>query len=310
MGSCEKRTEVRQYVRSKVPRLRWSPHLHSCFVNAVQRLGGRDKATPKLVLELMNVKGLTISHVKSHLQMYRSTKKDNEGYAESEIQSFPWQQISSSQETYFDPELPMKRFWSEEPTSFAMKTGETKSTSPEEISSQRSSVTRCYEDYTDSSVLNQYDFPLFKLYEENGLEKLIEDAWHNKTSHKTREEPYATKFSGSNSKFQTVFEANEVEHLVSLFLSNQQCHQTELNRPLMVRPPCELQLIQRLSQESGKSGNWNENENQCEMIDGKQSFSINAKKMRATTRDLNCMTPLYNQFHSENNVKLDLAMSI
>lgn len=64
----------RQYVRSKVPRLRWTSDLHHHFLDSVQRLGGPDKATPKLVLGLMTVKGLTISHVKSHLQMYRSMK--------------------------------------------------------------------------------------------------------------------------------------------------------------------------------------------------------------------------------------------
>lgn len=33
---------VRQYVRSKMPRLRWTPDLHHCFVVAVDRLGGQD----------------------------------------------------------------------------------------------------------------------------------------------------------------------------------------------------------------------------------------------------------------------------
>ncbi|XP_072996188.1 uncharacterized protein [Typha latifolia] len=70
---------VRQYVRSKNPRLRWTPDLHLAFIHAVERLGGQERATPKLVLQLMNVKGLSIAHVKSHLQMYRSKKIDDSG---------------------------------------------------------------------------------------------------------------------------------------------------------------------------------------------------------------------------------------
>lgn len=33
---------VRQYLRSKTPRLRWTPELHLCFINAVERLGGEE----------------------------------------------------------------------------------------------------------------------------------------------------------------------------------------------------------------------------------------------------------------------------
>ncbi|KAF8394883.1 hypothetical protein HHK36_018820 [Tetracentron sinense] len=68
---------VRQYIRSKTPRLRWTPDLHLRFVQAVERLGGQDRATPKLVLQFMDIKGLSIAHIKSHLQMYRSKKIDD-----------------------------------------------------------------------------------------------------------------------------------------------------------------------------------------------------------------------------------------
>ncbi|KAF6168228.1 hypothetical protein GIB67_011613 [Kingdonia uniflora] len=67
---------VRSYYRSKTPRLRWTPDLHDHFLHAVHCLGGEDKATPKQVWEAMDVRGLTISHVKSHLQMYRSMKHE------------------------------------------------------------------------------------------------------------------------------------------------------------------------------------------------------------------------------------------
>jgi SHAQKYF class myb-like DNA-binding protein len=100
---------VRQYNRSKVPRLRWTPDLHRRFVQAIHNLGGQhstssslicylfilqmaqlvvsnrlyfaflrvidvhaSEATPKRVLQMMGVGGLTISHVKSHLQVCKT----------------------------------------------------------------------------------------------------------------------------------------------------------------------------------------------------------------------------------------------
>ncbi|KAJ6773937.1 MYB-LIKE HTH TRANSCRIPTIONAL REGULATOR FAMILY PROTEIN [Salix purpurea] len=65
---------ARQYIKSEHPRLRWTPELHEHFVETVDRLGGKYKATPRRILQMMGVNELKISHIKSHLQMYRSMK--------------------------------------------------------------------------------------------------------------------------------------------------------------------------------------------------------------------------------------------
>ncbi|GMH14766.1 hypothetical protein Nepgr_016607 [Nepenthes gracilis] len=56
---------------AKKERRCWSPKLHRRFLDALEKLGGSQVATPKQIRELMQVDGLTSDEVKSHLQKYR-----------------------------------------------------------------------------------------------------------------------------------------------------------------------------------------------------------------------------------------------
>ncbi|XP_050938994.1 myb family transcription factor PHL5-like isoform X2 [Cucumis melo] len=59
-------------------RIKWTEQLHQKFINCVDQLGGAQKATPKQLLHLMKTKGLTLIHIKSHLQKYRISQQIQE----------------------------------------------------------------------------------------------------------------------------------------------------------------------------------------------------------------------------------------
>ncbi|KAI5420757.1 myb family transcription factor IPN2 isoform X2 [Lathyrus oleraceus] len=67
------------------PRLRWTVELHERFIDAVAQLGGPDKATPKTIMRVMGVKGLTLYHLKSHLQKFRLGKQPHKEFNEQSI---------------------------------------------------------------------------------------------------------------------------------------------------------------------------------------------------------------------------------
>ncbi|KAL2557509.1 Transcription factor LUX [Forsythia ovata] len=70
----------------KRTRLVWTPQLHKRFVEVVAHLGFKN-AVPKLIMQLMNVEGLTRENVASHLQKYRCYVKRMQGGLSNEAPS-------------------------------------------------------------------------------------------------------------------------------------------------------------------------------------------------------------------------------
>lgn len=107
------RVNVRPYVRTSTQKLKWTYELHQCFMLAVEKLGGQNKATPKRILQHMSREGITIAHIKSHLQMFRSGKINAEGLSKSDYkmwQGGQWQSNNGRPVISYEPAQPKSRF--------------------------------------------------------------------------------------------------------------------------------------------------------------------------------------------------------
>ncbi|WOK98330.1 putative transcription factor KAN2 isoform X2 [Canna indica] len=97
----------------RTPRMRWTAALHGRFVHAVELLGGHERATPKSVLELMDIKDLTLAHVKSHLQMHRTLKNTTDRSIASSGQHDGFEMNSSLEKNFDEPNYMEGRYRSE-----------------------------------------------------------------------------------------------------------------------------------------------------------------------------------------------------
>ncbi|KAL5727721.1 hypothetical protein ACHQM5_000882 [Ranunculus cassubicifolius] len=80
----------------KKARMVWTPTLHEKFVAAIKHIGV-NKAVPKKILEVMNVKGVSRTNVASHLQKYRLYLKGSKDPSASKF----WDRYSTN--STYDP---------------------------------------------------------------------------------------------------------------------------------------------------------------------------------------------------------------
>ncbi|XP_058085720.1 myb family transcription factor PHL11-like [Magnolia sinica] len=107
--------------RDPKPRLRWTPDLHDRFVDAVTKLGGPDKATPKSVLRVMGMKGLTLYHLKSHLQKYRLGKQAKKETSQEDIKEGNSEEHSQSHSSVSSYHVPTANSEGEIPVADALR---------------------------------------------------------------------------------------------------------------------------------------------------------------------------------------------
>ncbi|KAL4595255.1 hypothetical protein ACB092_12G077900 [Castanea dentata] len=106
----------------KRPKVVWTTSLHNRFLEAIKHIG-LDKAVPKRILEIMNVRGLTRENVASHLQKYRLFLKK---VAERGLYTSKGLSMRSNFASGLPPSLIFKNFQQNYPQFFKFYIPETK----------------------------------------------------------------------------------------------------------------------------------------------------------------------------------------